>query len=198
MDHAPIRRPPDAPGTRRAVLAAGLCALSAGLLAHAASAADLPATEYQVKAAYLYKFASYIEWPAGPASDAATPIVIGVIASDAVAADMTNVLQGQSVANRPIVVRRIDAHGRLDGLNVLFVARTHAGRLPELAAALQGRPVLTVTESEAPGDASGMVNFVVIDDKVKFDIALPRVAHSGLKISARLLAVAHAVTGRDS
>jgi hypothetical protein len=183
---------------RRLFVAVGLSALVAGALTNIARAGDVQASEYQIKAAYLCKFAAYVEWPAASASEATAPVVIGLIASDAVAAEMTSTLQGQSVGDRPIVVRRIDPHGRLDGLNILFIARTHSARLPEALAALQGKPVLTVTESDAPGDSSSMVKFVVIDDKVKFDVALPLVLHSGLKISARLLAVAHVVTGRDS
>jgi hypothetical protein len=198
MDLDQIHRPLRTSQARRVVLVAGLSALVAGGLTSIARAADVRASEYQIKAAYLCKFATYIEWPTASASDATVPVVIGVIASDAVAAEMATTLQGQSAGGRPIVVRRIDAHGRLDGLNILFIARTHAARVPEALAALQGRPVLTVTESDAPGDLSSMVNFIVIDDKVKFDVALPLVVHSGLKISSRLLAVAHVVTGRDS
>ncbi len=198
MDLDQSHRPLSRSQARRVVLVAGLSALVVGGLTSIARAADVRASEYQIKAAYLCKFATYIEWPTASASDATVPIVIGVIASDAVAAEMANTLQGQSVGGRPIVVRRIDAHGRLDGLNILFIARTHAAHVSEALAALQGRPVLTVTELDAPGDSSSMVNFIVIDDKVKFDVALPPVVHSGLKISSRLLAVAHVVTGRDS
>jgi hypothetical protein len=181
--------------TRRNVLLAGLSALVANGVSCTAGAADMQASEYQIKATYLGKFATYIEWPA---SDATTPVVIGVIASDAVAAEMAGTLQAQSLAGRPILMRHVEARGRLDGLGMLFVARTHAARIPEAFAALQGKPVLTVTESEAPGDPGSMVNFMVVDDKVKFDVALPLVVQGGLKISARLLAVARTVTGRDS
>ncbi len=187
-----------APMARRTVLATGLAALAAGPLARVARAADLQAAEYQIKAAYLSKFATYIEWPAAPASEATAPVVIGLIASDAIATEMAGALQGQAVASRPIIVRRLEARARMDGLHILFVARTHLARVAEALAALQGRPVLTVTESDAPGDLGSMINFIVIDDKVKFDVALPLVVRSGLKISSRLLAVARVVTGRDS
>ncbi len=193
-----IHRPPRTAQSRRSVLVAGLSVLAGGF-AGIARAADVQANEYQIKAAYLCKFATYIEWPAAAAaSDATVPVVIGVLASDAVAAEMANTVQGQSAGGRAIVVRRIDAHERLDGLSILFIARTQAARAPEALAALQGRPVLTVAESDLPGDSNSMVKFIVIDDKVKFDVALPLVVHSGLKISARLLAVARVVTGRDS
>ncbi len=198
MEPCRTRQTPRTSRARRLFVAAGLSALVADALTNIARAVDVQASEYQIKAAYLCKFAAYVEWPAASTSEATAPIVIGLVASDAVAAEMASTLQGQSVGNRPIVMRRIDPQGRWDGLNVLFVARTHSARLPEALAALQGRPVLTVAESDAPGDSTSMVKFVVIDDKVKFDVALALVLHSGLKISARLLAVAHVVTGRDT
>jgi hypothetical protein len=79
---------------------------------------------------------------------------------------------------------------------MVFVARSHAARLGEVLAALKDRPVLTVTESD-PGTAPGsMVNFIVVDDKVKFDISLTAAERSKLRISARLLGVARNVIGR--
>ena len=86
----------------------------------------------------------------------------------------------------------------MNGIGILFVARSHAARLAETLAEAKGQPILTVTESD-PGTAiGGIVNFVVVADKVRFDIALQQAEQSNLKISARLLGVARAVSGRTS
>jgi len=100
------------------------------------------------------------------------------------------------VAGRPVEVRRLARGEAPEGIHALFVSRSMAPQLPALLAALQGRPVLTVTELD-PGGPTGMINFVVADDKVRFDILLPPATHSGLKISVRLLGVARRVEGRS-
>jgi hypothetical protein len=163
-----------------------------------ADATDMQATEYQVKAAYLCRFASYVDWPQDSGGNAGAPLVIGVLAADSVVAEMASIAREQLSAGRPIVVRRIEPGGSFDGLSILFIARTHAKRTAEALSALKGRPVLTVTEAEPTADVGSMINFVLVNDKVKFDIALAPAGRGGLKISARLLAVARVVTGRES
>lgn len=165
----------------------------AGLAVSPAWANDIQAAEYRIKAAFLCKFGNYVEWPAPAAPD--TPFNIGVLASSAVVDELTAVARGQMVNGRPIVVRKLERSDPMDGVDMLFVARTHTARLAEALAALKDRPVLTVTETE-PGVAIGsMVNFVIVDDKVKFDISLATVERSKLRISARLLGVARTVAG---
>jgi hypothetical protein len=152
--------------------------------------------EYRIKAAFLCKFGNYVEWPAASASGAQVPFEVGVLATPAVVDELMVAARGQTVNGRPIVVRRLERGDPLDGLNMVFVARSHAARLGEVLAALKDRPVLTVTESD-PGTAAGsMVNFIVVDDKVKFDISLTAAERSKLRISARLLGVARNVIGR--
>ena len=160
-----------------------------------AAAAGPQASEYQVKAAYLCKFANYVEWPPAPAGSPQPPFVIGLLASQAIVDEMAQVARGLAVDGRAVVVRRLRAGDGFEGVSIVFIARSDAARVHEALAALQGRPVLTVTEAEPGSDVGSIVNFVVIDDKVRFDIALPPAQRGGLKISARLLAVARVVTG---
>ena len=154
--------------------------------------------EYRIKAAFLCKFGNYVEWPDEPASGAQLPFEIGVLATPAVADEFVAAARGQSVNGRPIVVRRIERGDSLDSVNLLFVARSHAARLGEVLAALKDRPVLTVTESDIVVTPGSMVNFVVVEDKVKFDISLAAAERSKLRISARLLGVARTVMGKPS
>jgi len=161
--------------------------------------ADARAVETQIKATFLCKFGNYVEWPVQQVAAAELPFGIGVVAADDVmVAELTNAARGQTVNGRPIVVRRIARGDPLTGLAIVFVARSHGGRLAETLAEVKGRPILTVTEADTGAVVGSMVNFVVVDDKVKFDIALPPAELSSLKISSRLLAVARLVTGRAS
>ena len=95
---------------------------------------------------------------------------------DAVVADRT-------VHGRPVVVRRLRPASRLGGLHVLFVGRGESARLPDLLAAAQGQPLLIVTESDEAPARGSMINFVVVDDKVRFDVALRAAERGKLKIS---------------
>jgi len=165
---------------------------------HRAWSADALTIEYQIKATFLCKFGNFVEWPAPQGASADAPFGIGVVASDAVVDELTSAARGQTVNGRPIVVRRLGRGDPLDGLGIVFVARSHGARLAETLAEVKGRPILTVTESEQGTTVGSMVNFVLVDNKVKFDIALPPAELSSLRISSRLLAVARLVTGRPS
>ena len=166
--------------------------------ASVAAPVNAQSAEYEIKAAFLCKFGNYIEWPSQRGEFAEIPFGIGVAASDAVVDELTRVARGQTVNGRPIVVRRLVVGDRLNGLDILFVARSHAAHFADTLAAVKGQAILTVTESDPGTPVGGMVNFVVVADKVKFDIALEPAEQSNLKVSARLLSVARAVSGRTS
>lgn len=192
MSFLTLRRPLPAP---QSALRKGLAVLLLAVARAGALAADASTAEYQIKAAFVCKFGNYVEWPAadGPRADGA--FVIGVLASDVIAEAVTRAAAAHTVNGRAIVVRRPARGEPLDALAIVFVARTHAARLAEVLAAARGQPILTVTESDEPANA-GVVNFVVVEDKVRFDIALQPAEASNLKISGRLLAVARKVSGR--
>ena len=177
--------------SRRALLLAALASR-----APAWAADDDGTAEYQVKAAFVCKFGNYVDWPPQTLGAAGEPFRIGVLASSAVAEDFRRTAAAASVAGRPVEVRRLVRGEVPDGLHVVFVSRAMASHAGEVIAAAQGRPVLTVTELD-PGGTTGMINFVVVDDKVRFDVLLPPATQSGLKISVRLLSVARRVEGRS-
>lgn len=183
--------------SRRALLLAAFAALGK---AHANGDADADGdAEYQVKAAFVCKFGNYVDWPAQALGAAGEPFRIGVLANSAVVEAFRRTAAAASVAGRPVEVRRLARGEGLQGLQVIFVSRAMSPQAGEVIAAVQGRPVLTVTELD-PGASTGvasMINFVVVDDKVRFDILLPPAAQSGLKISVRLLSVARRVEGRS-
>jgi hypothetical protein len=175
-------------------LRALLLALAFALAPAGAAAQDeaRPA-EVRVKAAFLYKFCDFIEWPPGAFAAPDSAFTIGVMGADALADELAQVVAQRSVRGRPVVVRKLRRGAPLAGLHMLFVGGRDGGRLPEILAAARGQPTLTVTEAEDAEDPGSVINFVLVADKVRFDVALPPAEAGGLRISARLLAVARRV-----
>jgi hypothetical protein len=172
--------------------------LSACLVGESRAQVGAAAFEYRIKAAFLCKFASYVEWPVQAFAQADSPVVVGVIGPDAVAAELTRTASALSVGGRSIVVRRVHRGQQVAGLHLLYIACSDSMQFADMLSALHGQPVLTVTESPWAVPPESMINFVVVDDKVRFDIA-PRVAElNKLKISARLLGVARSLIGQTS
>ena len=149
-------------------------------------------SERTVKAAFLYKFASYVEWPDGTASSA-SPITIGVIGANDFARELAEITADRTVSNRPIDVRRLTGADSLDGLDILFIAREERGRLSELLSGARNRPILTVTESEGALSDGSIINFTLDQERVRFEVSLYAAEESQLRLNARLLAVAEQV-----
>jgi hypothetical protein len=167
---------------REAARAIALLSCAAVLCAQAQAA-----TESAVKAAYLYKFAGYVEWPVPPAPDA--PFVIATLAADEVAAELAAMLPGRAIAGRPAIVRTVREGEALQGVQMLFVGRRAADPRAAIRAAQQG--VLVVTESSL--EHGGVINFVIADNRVAFEVSLEAAERGGHRISSRMLAVARRV-----
>lgn len=185
-------------GWRRLALCATLVApaLSCSLPARAESTpesvlvAEVAATERSVKAAYLYKFSGYVEWPESAFARPDTPLTFGVMGDEAMAAELARLAAGRSVDGRPLAVRRLQPGEPLAGLHVLFVGRAESARLEQLSRATGTRPILIVTESEGALAQGSTINFVVAEGRVKFSIAVESAEKRLLKLSSRLLTVA--------
>lgn len=173
-----------------AVLAALLCG---GFPAPSPAQTAAIEAEYQVKAAFLYKFLSFVAWPQPALPAAGAPIVIGVLGAEPVAQELSRVVESRTVNGRAVSVHRFAAGDPVAGLHVLFVGRAQSPRLPSIATGASGQALLIVSEAEGAMPAGSMINFVVVDDKVRFDVARHRAEQAGLHISARLLTVARKV-----
>lgn len=167
--------------------------LAGAVVSTSRAQSNAEALEYRIKAAFVCKFASYVEWPAQAFARSDSPVVIGVIASDAVAEEVGRTAANLSVEGRPLVVRRLLRGDPMVGVHLVYITRSEDSRLTETLAATKGQPVLVVTESRRAAVLGSMINFIVVDDKVRFDVALPAAESSRLKISARLLGVARNV-----
>jgi hypothetical protein len=173
------------------VLLNGILRASLALLAGAVTATALaqPATEPAVKAAFLYRFAGYVEWPEPvPAPD--TPFVIGTLAADEVAAELGRILPGRTVAGRPVVVKILKEGESLQGVGMLFIGAAERNPRNAIRAAQQQR-ILVVTEGSL--DAGAAINFVSAENRIGFEVSLDAAERTGHRISSRMLAVARRV-----
>jgi hypothetical protein len=170
----------------QALVLAGLLSCSSLCFAQA----DAAATESRVKAAFLYKFAGYVEWPESVFVRADTPISIAVAGDESLAAELEQAVAGRTVNDRHMTVRRLKAGESLAGVHILFIGRTESGRLGQLLQSARSQSVLTVTESDGALAQGSVINFVVADRRVRFEISLQSAERSKLKLSSRLLAVA--------
>ena len=175
-------------GGYRALARLAAAALSAAAMMGTALAQQDLYDANQVKAAFLYHFGTYVQWPAGaPADDA---ITIAVLGDDEVAAQLAQFLPGRRIQERPVEVRTLARIDELGDAEVLFHGREQNPRLTQVIAAVAGRPTLVVTDDDNGLDRGAMVNFQLVDSRVRFEISVPRAEEAGLTLSSRLLSAA--------
>lgn len=147
-----------------------------------------PVLERSVKAAFLYKFLGYMEFP----SDPGPALVVGVLGADDVAAELAQITSGRNVGNRTISVRKLGEGDALSGLNLLFVGGD-AG-LPEGALrTAEKNGIVTVTEQANGLQNGSVINFRLVDERVRFEVSLPAAERCNVRLSSRLLSVAYYV-----
>lgn len=162
-----------------------LCLFAAATLAHA----DDP-LEREVKAAYLYKFGGFVEWPEASFARPDAPLTIGVAGDDALADQLARTVAGRSVNGHPVAVRRLRGGEAPGTVHILYVSSHDRAVLAEMLRAVRGTPVLTVSDSEDALAQGAMVAFVESASKLRFLVAMAPVAPSRLRISARMLSAA--------
>jgi hypothetical protein len=173
-----------------------------GLLLAAAALAGAPEPparpgEYEVKAAYLYNFAKFVEWP-GPARKDA--FVVGVLGRDPFGPLLDHALAGKTVGERRIEIRRLAPGEPTAGVDLLFIAASEAAQVPQVLKQVEGLPTLTVGETDDFVGRGGMLGFRMKDDLVRFDVDLDQAGKAGLRVSSQLVRVARKVisTSRGS
>lgn len=179
------------------------CALYSGLPLVATTAtpaeASVPGPEAlaaearQVKAAYLYKFAGYVDWPATAFARRDSPLVIGVAGDDALRAVLSQMVRHETVRGRRVEVRRVEMGDPLSGLHVLFVGQADGDEDARIMRAAKGRPILLVSDSTRVRGLGSMIDLVVVDERLRFDVALGPATRSGLQLSALMLSAARRV-----
>ncbi len=156
------------------------------------------ALERRVKAAFLYKFLGYADFPAAAFADSASPVTIGVVGSDEMAAELAQVVAGRQVRGRPIVVRTL-REGEPGQVHLLFVAGSDNARSARIlraalaSSAATSSALLPVTECELGLQYGSVINFRIIEERVRFDVSLDSAERNNVKLSSRLLTVANRV-----
>jgi hypothetical protein len=167
-------------------------ALGGRVQAARASQANL---EYEVKAAFLYNFAKFVEWPDNAFAVADAPIVFCIVGTNPFDGGLERVISDRTAHGRRILVRE-NADPTPEACNLVFVPGAEdarVARVVQTAQAAQGAPVLTVGESQAFNDAGGMIRLVVEEGGVRFDINAAIAERAGLKFSSQLLKLARKV-----
>jgi hypothetical protein len=178
-------------GLRRTVRRVLTAALAAVALACGQSGAALAQfQEYQVKAAYLYKFAPFIDWPAAAFTSPTSALVLCVAGDDPFGGALNRAVAGQKLGARPIEVRRLGRADRGAGCHILYLGGSKAQTIGDGLASVRGAPVLTVTDEARDPGARGVIHFVVRGRNVRFQIDDEAARRNGLSISSKLLSLA--------
>lgn len=173
---------------RRFILAVASACLAI-LLGARAVRAEAP-REYQLKAAFIYNFLQFVDWPPGAFADRAAPIVVATVGDDPFQGALDKAIGGKAVGGRALVVRHFAKGPDVKGCQLIFVPE---GQEEQFGAALQklaNAPVLTVGESEAFARQGGMIRFFEEDNRLRFEINPTAAEKVGLRISSKLLKLA--------
>jgi len=148
--------------------------------------------EYKVKSAFLYNFVHFVDWPASAFTSAQSPFTVGILGKNPFGADLES-LNGQSIKNRKLLVKTLRSIEEAKDCQLLFISNSERGRLLQILSALQGIPVLTVSDIEGFAASGGMIHFVTLEDKVRFEINLKEAQAVKLNLSSQLLKLARDV-----
>jgi hypothetical protein len=153
-------------------------------------AQDARPTEYQIKAAFLFNFAKFVNWPPGVFAQPTSPIVIGILGENPFHDDLARTVRDKTVDDHPLVIKEFRSADQATNCHILFISTSEKNRLPEILKVLNGTSVLTVGEMERFTEAGGMINFVLEGTKIRFQINNDAATRAGLKISSKLLSLA--------
>ncbi len=146
-------------------------------------------SEYEVKAAFLLNFVRFVEWP--PANNGTNePLALGIFGKNPFGGALDQVVNGKTINGRSLVIRRVSDETGIQSCNLIFFPVSEARRFSEAAATLASLSVLTVGESEGFAARGGMINFVVKDGRILFEVNPAAAVRARLKISSKLLQLA--------
>jgi len=177
-----------------AVLKRSLASLVLLLALPLAARAQASAPEYAVKAAFLYNFTKFVEWPPEAFPDERSQFKVCVLGTDPFGKSL-DAIGEESVAGRRISLLHSGEIREPEGCHILFVSRSEKDRLPQVLADLKQAPVLTVGDTGGFLDHGGIINFILEGGKVRFEINQEAAERAGIKISSKLLRLATRVKG---
>lgn len=152
--------------------------------------AQEPAPEYQIKAAFLFNFAKFVDWPSQAFPQTNSPIIIGVLGKNVFGHYLEDTIRDKQVKNRRFEIKEFNSVNDAVNCHILFISPGLKNDLPKILTALRNTSVLTVSESDQFIPAGGMINFTIEESKVHFQINDDAAKKAGLKISSKLLSLA--------
>lgn len=150
-------------------------------------------SEYDVKAAFLLNFVRFVDWSEQTRSRTGNELILGIAGEDPFG-NALNLIRGVKVKNRTLVVKSSVNSNSLADCDILFISASEKDRLPSLMATLKELPILTVSEIEGFAQRGGIINFIIVGNKVHFEVNPDAAKHVGIHISAQLLKLARIVT----
>ena len=149
--------------------------------------------EYQVKAAFLYNFAKFVEWPPEAFKTSRDPIRICVLGHNPFGGFLEEAIHGKSIEGRAFVFRQVSGTEEATGCQILFIGSSDTRRFRSLAQSLKPAGILTVGETQGFASDGGVINFKLEDGRVRFEINVDAAEHAQLHISSKLLGLAQIV-----
>jgi hypothetical protein len=140
---------------------------------------------YKVHSLFVYKFTQYIEWPSQNGD-----FVIGVVGNSPILVELEAIAATKKVGARSIVVKKLAASADLSGCQMIFVSEGQSGSLGSISSKLAGKNILIISETNGGAKKGAGINFVIIDDKMKFELNKGAVERQGLKVSGDLTKLA--------
>lgn len=172
---------------------AGIGATAVPMRSPAQSPARTGVKEYELKAVFLLNFTRFADWPDSAFTDAQSPLIIGVVGDNPFGSYLTDVVRGERVNGRPIVVRRYRTVADLQPSHILFVSRSEREHVRDILEALHGRTVLTVSDVDDFAARGGVIQFVTENNKIRLGINVDAAKAANVTISSKLLRSAEIV-----
>jgi len=166
------------------------------VMATAVGVADVQAqkpSEYRVKAAYLYGFGRFVDWPATAPADAGKAFVVCVLGDDPFGRLLDEVATDAVMKDKPVAIRRISRVEESGACHTLFIGASEGARLGRILDSLGERPVLTVSDAPGFAERGGMIGFFLDDNRVRFTVNLAATQEAGLRMNSELLRVAASI-----
>jgi hypothetical protein len=148
-------------------------------------------SEYQVKAAFLYNFMKFVEWPSDGLSNAGT-LTLGILGKDPFG-DALDVVRDKTAKGRRVVVTHLRGIEEAKECDLLFVCASEKGRLPQIIRGVQNSRILTVADQDGFCQAGGMINLVFVKNRVGFEVNVAAASRARLRVSSQLLKLARLV-----
>jgi hypothetical protein len=159
------------------------------VLAMLACAANAQSREYQIKAAFLYNFAQFIDWPSAAFANTNAPFNIGILGDDPFDGSLDETIQDETINGHKIVAVRSQQIEDLKNCQIIFVCKSEKKHVAEILTELDSKPILTVSEIDGFAQRGGSINFFLAGTKVRFEINPVAAQSDGLKISSQLLSL---------